>query len=393
MLLPDGLDLEEVRSQLRFRLFERSLSVEDVLLSGECGASAPIAVLNGRLQFRWKSPEAPRTISNLDDAEIMADVLHIEGLESLSREASMEWINFCDSWFLFCQRLSGTGRFPGALCIITFASHLLPTIPNSSVNLAVHWWWGFPSSLEIRLLCRMTSTEGEWNSFGRWREYLLPSLAGGDLLLADYLWDKAHGDQEDVVKSLRSFAEQRNWNGEISKSLGQKIPQISVEQKYRNQSLSPPPALYPFWAYGVLNWSPEYGTELSSAALAVHGDLGEIQHRLWRGQAELLLPVIDSTRLILCMHLTRLYGSNWPTRWKLPIQQEEVEAVRKNPLSCQLGHLRCLLKNYIASQRCWIPLVDILHSMRNRLAHYYPVAYQDFEELCREIEQNVNRTF
>ena len=195
------------------------------------------------------------------------------------------------------------------------------------------------------------------------------------------------------MKYLRSFAEERNWNAEIFGSLAQDILHIPVEQKYRNKSLSPPQDLYRFWAHGALNWSPEYGTETSAALLAVLGRMGEIQHRLWRGQTELLLPVIDSTRLILCTHLTRKYGANWPTRWRLPLDQEEIEAVQNNPLSSQLGHLKSLLKYHIPKERRWVPLIDLLHSMRNRLAHYYPVTYPEFDDLCREIEQNLQRRF
>lgn len=93
------------------------------------------------------------------------------------------------------------------------------------------------------------------------------------------------------------------------------------------------------WAHGALSWTLEFGLELHTAAMAVLGRDEEVKHRLWRGQAELLLPLIDHMRLMVCTDLAHSYGKNWPMRYGLPTSEEEKAAVQASPLACQWGYL------------------------------------------------------
>lgn len=68
----------------------------------------------------------------------------------------------------------------------------------------------------------------------------------------------------------------------------------------------------------------------------------DIDHRLWRGQAALLLPFLDSIRLDLCAELTSLHGRDWPIRWKRPIavDQEPGRGRVQDAVSVRVGASR-----------------------------------------------------
>ncbi|MBF0302141.1 MAG: hypothetical protein HQK73_03805 [Desulfamplus sp.] len=390
VLLPEGIDLEVIREQFRFHLYNQNLSIEDVYLDGNEGKLSPIITLNEQLDFEWKTPNSPRTVSNIKHLKTMADVIHIEGLENKSKEVSLEWIKFYDSWSVFCQQYSYTEPFPGALCIIIHASKLIPLIPSSSVNISVHWWWGFPSSLEIKLLCRMQFGNDAFSCYNRWHEFIISSISGGDIFLADYLWENIHNNSDIIMKSLCAFTDEKKmWKSGIFDTIVKDIVNNSIKQECKNQSIAPPQKFYNLWVYGALYWTPEYGIETSTALIVSLGYLEEFKHRLWRGQAELIIPIIDSARLMICKQFTITYGYDWPTRWECSLLQDKLDSVQKNPMSCQLGHIKYILKKYMQSDWNYLRLVSLLHSIRNRLAHYCPITYQDFDELCSEIELNL----
>jgi hypothetical protein len=132
----------------------------------------------------------------------------------------------------------------------------------------------------------------------------------------------------------------------------------------------------------------EYGYELHSAALAVIDDYDGINHRLWRGQSRLLLPLVDHLRLRICHHLNEKYGKDWPVRWCLPPEDEE-EAVRNNPLACQWGHMVTLFRrgHLRAVKNRWYDIALLSHQIRNKIAHYSPVSFQEYATLFQILDQ------
>jgi hypothetical protein len=118
-------------------------------------------------------------------------------------------------------------------------------------------------------------------------------------------------------------------------------------------------------------YTPEYGEEIHSAIVAVQGDNREITHRLWRGQAALLLPLIDRTRMILCEQLSASYGDAWPSLVQNP----------ESGLCAELGAIEVALTTVLTwnSERDrWLRVVKLARHIRNNLAHYEPISYEDF---------------
>lgn len=143
------------------------------------------------------------------------------------------------------------------------------------------------------------------------------------------------------------------------------------------------------WARGGLTYTPEHGLEVHPALLAYSGHTAEVEKRLWRGQAELLLPMLNEIRLRICTHLTEAYGSDWPFKWEEPAGAYELEQVKATPLAAELGYIFHLFvvagKGHPLNTNSHLSnLVRDAKNVRNQVAHYKPVGYRDFERLCKE---------
>jgi hypothetical protein len=389
ILLPAGIEPEEIWAVLQAELWRRDFTVAEVSLAGIPRERTPVAVLSEALRIAWTPPDTPRTLGNLLATEQLPDIVIVEHLDQVSPRTCQDWVVFLSQWTQACQTRADRGASSTALCMVVPAVTVLPQPPESSVYLAVHWWWGFPSALEMHMLCRSSSEQDGWDPVARWREYVLPAVTGGDVVLATYLWDDLHMGMEGLLGRLCAFAAQRGWTAEALRTWGAGEGMMSASRDYRRIQRLPPVEIRSLWAHGAIGWTLEYGIELHTAALAVLKRREELQHRLWRGQAELLLPCIDQIRLALCDYLTRAHGPDWPVRGHLPESVEEDAAVRHSPLACQWGHLEVLLKHgaFLRAERHWLPLVSIARYVRNEIAHYRPLTFHDFEGMWREIER------
>jgi hypothetical protein len=119
------------------------------------------------LGISWDPPNTPRTIQNLMAIEQLPDLILLEDFDQLPDPACKNWIVFLRQWAQACQTMADRGFLTTALCMVMPAVAVLPEIPESSVYLAVHWWWGFPSALEMHLLCRSSNEHDGWDTTAR----------------------------------------------------------------------------------------------------------------------------------------------------------------------------------------------------------------------------------
>ena len=392
VLLPTGVDPVELKDVIRAELWRRDFELEEVSLAYLLNPRErlPVAALSEALGIGWPS-DTPRTLLNLMETEQLPDIILLDDLDQLPPATCKDWLAFLSQWAQHSQRRIDRGSSITALCVMGPATAILSHLPESSVHLAVHWWWGFPSALETRVLCRSSNEGDGWDTITRWREYVLPALSGNDVSLVDDLWDVFHKDVETLLKHLYTLAGQRGWEASTLQNWGVGKGSITSSSNSGSTPLSPPVDLRLLWAHGAVGWTLEYGIELHPVALAVLGRHDELRHRLWRGQAELLFPLVDRIRLEICNHFTHTYGSDWPVRWSPPISPEEDAAVRQSPLACQWGHLKALLsyETLRRSHQNWFPLISLAHSIRNEIAHYRPITFRDFEGFWREVERTI----
>lgn len=389
VLLPNRINSTEFVDALQAEIWRRDFEFEKISLANLANSQSPTSVttLSSELKIEWPSADTPHTIMNLMETRNLPEVILIEDIDQLPYEECGNWLSFLVQWAEHCQHRTNQGLQITAICVVAPAAAMLDHVPENKIYLVVHWWWGFPSSLEMRFLCRLTTPTDDWDIMTRWREYIVPALAGNDISLAsDFMELDILGDIQTISKHLQTVAEQREWEIENLRTWGLKEDMSFLNTRY---SLAPPRSLRTLWAHGVVDWTLEYGLELHVAVLVILGRQEELSHRLWRGQAELVLPLIDRTRLEICEHFTFLYGSDWPVREYKPESLQEEEAVRENPLACQLGHLEFLLKNasFISSEKRCTKVVSFCRRMRNRIAHYSPISFRDFEGFLQEVEK------
>lgn len=386
-LLPEGVDPSRLRSALWDGLGHWHLHTQEVFIS-QLDAPMPAAALGQALGVNWGAATVPRTVENLLRQTGLPEILFLDGFDELAEENRVQWLQFMVQWAQVCQGRhstdEGDSEIPPALCLLAQASKVPHPPPLTNVKLSIRAWRGIPTTLEMRLLCRLAS-EQDTAPLSRWREHTIPAIAGSDLDLGDYLWDQEYRTGVQLAHVLRAFAQERGWDqAELEAWSVHNLPRSAASWL---ESRPLPPDLYQAWARGIVHWTPEYGLECHSAVLALLNRQEALDHRLWRGQAEFLLPQIDETRLALCDHLNRSYGQDWPHRWQKPETDRELQEVINTPFACQWGHLRSLLqRRELSAERRWQRLANYSWWIRTELAHYRPIALKDYEKFCDEVE-------
>lgn len=382
VLLPMTVDPDWLWSLLDAELWRRHFAAEQVELAGLSTEDGPAEALGQALGVMWPSPSTPRDVASLLACKNLPEVILLDGIENLDEPKQRLWFRLLRQWAQLSQNLPSQSSAPPALCLITRSARVPSDTIESDVRLAVHWWWGFPSTLELMLLCRLAGAESSSRrSDVQWQEHLLPALAGGDVALLAKLWTESPAKIEQVVSCIQEHAQERGWTREKLREWG--AAEFVNASVHRNGRLTeaPPGSARLLWAHGAAHATEEYGIELHSAALSVLDYKSELQHRLWRGQAELLLPILDGIRLDLCSYLTRLYGRDWPVKWFQPEHPREAAAVRENPLACEWSYLDWLVRECSALQqeRRWLPLITPASRVRNTIAHYRTVSCGEYE--------------
>lgn len=394
VLLPVPISADAIWSLVDRELWRRRLSVDSVDLTSYDVHLTPAEIVGEACHVGWLASSA-RDIASLLQSEGLPNVIVLEGIETLAPSARNTWIRFISRWAELSQNMPTATASSSALCAMfrpswsgaVRAQDDSFVLPDSNVKLRIHWWWGFPSALEIKLLCRLAALESGEVSTPGWYEYFLPALVGTDVSLLDRLWvAQPSGNDVSWMTHLREVAEERGWTNDRLKECG--AAGLVGNRTRRNGTLSPepPPSLRALWAQGLVYATDEYGIELHPAALLALGRYDELERRLWREQAGFLFPVLDSIRLDICNYLTERYGKDWPVKWAKPERSEEEEEVRKDPLACQWGYLEWLIRscNQLARERRWLELISSATAARNAIAHYRTVSQRDYEHILEQ---------
>ena len=387
--MPDNLSREMVGRLIRNHIGAMSLSISRLFEPGE---SSPVVASAGAMNISWPSPRTLRTVRNLLRCEGLPDVYYVHRIGRIR-----EWTDFIKGWAEEHHglRTSGDHSAPHLLVVAKLRDFDFQ-LPVCTRGLSFHWWWGFPSALEMRLACRIASIQYSGNdlSTAQWREYVLPGLVGSDVQLAEHMWGHVLDGTDQVVNGLVEY-----WNNleqpEPTSSIDDVIDRVAEVRGGFSVGQGPSEELRRLWASGALAYTPEYGFEVHPALLARSGRTETVEHMLWRGQSELLLPQVNEVRLKVCQDFTATYGSDWPIRWVPPFSDQEVEEVRRSPLGTELGHVNYLLqalgvrnpRHDLYEKRSLGDLVLRAKNLRNEIAHYNPVALRDFKGLCDEREK------
>jgi hypothetical protein len=377
--VPDSTNIQRLHEQLTGQLLHQHVRLP--LVSPPPDVEHLVSFFIQAIRMEWADTRAPMTVANLMSQPKLPPILSLKLPDNLSPATTARWLDFIKQWQRTAEILVNEGELPPALCVLA-RGRTLPQLPTSNDHMQVMWWWGFPAMLEMQLLCREKRDND--SVVAMWREFVLPSLAGNDLGILQALW-RLPDDIDEVMAILQNYATKRGWTPDLITELD---AITLVRTASNNIPTAPPPELVPLWQRGIISWTYENGLELHSAALALVNERDTLQHRVWRGQANLLLPTIDRFRLAVCDHLTANYGADWPIKWDPPLTDAHREAAEENPRSSELGHMAHLLHNApeLKADRRYAGPMRLARDIRNVLAHYTPVEYERFADLMREID-------
>ncbi|MXY82357.1 MAG: hypothetical protein F4Y91_09900 [Gemmatimonadetes bacterium] len=379
-LLPEGVDSSLLRSALLDGL-EHFLHIEKIAIS-DLDAQMPAAALGQAMRVDWNASTTPRTVENLLKKASLPEVLFLEDFNELTEKGRVQWLQFMARWARECQGGDYADTSPPALCLLAEAAKVPYSFSSTKTPLlSIHVWRGIPATAEMQMLCQRVGGQ-DTTPLRYWKEYTIPSIAGSDLELADYLWEEEYCDGRTLAVVLKAFAEKRDWNqAELQAYPVHGPPQGTAYELYDRPLSS---SLHRAWSRGIVHWT-KYGLDCNSAVLAMLGEQEALDFRLWRGLNEFISPSIERTRLALCDHFTKSYGPDWPL-WKKPESNIESQAVSETPFACSWGHLKFLLDDcpeLAQEKRRWYRLVQCLWRIRNELSHGNPISLQEYEEFCR----------
>ena len=389
--LPDTLDPTTIWMHLQEGLYRREFLCAELLVENHTDpAQSFVNLLADSFEVAWENVDTARTLHNLRHGLAKQarapNLIYLYGLDQTANWA--EWLSLVLQWSNETKMLVDSGQLSrrkafSALCVMV-PMRCLPYLRNTELYLSMAWWWGIPSTLETQLLCRLAEQDSSTTSINRWREHVLPALANGDVGLIEYLWNFASElDGTGTLPMLKQFGIQRGWN--YAQLTNWNLHEFQSAKIDYHPVQGAPDGWHAAWAAGMLTWTIEYGLEVHSAALATMDNRDALLHRLWRGQATLLLPLLDQARLTLCNYLTRRYGQDWP-RYHSAGSPEADRAVTDNPMACEWGHLVLLLGcEPLRHERVWQSMAKGARDARNLIAHYEPVTFQVYETLMRDL--------
>ena len=394
VLLPDNLSRAMVGRLIRDRLNTFTAKTFSFTELYDPGESDPVMASAEAMKASWPNDRTLRNVEHLLCCEGLPDLLYVHRIASSCGRCSQPWTEFIEGWAREWNnsRSSANHKVP-TLCVLAKLRDFKFHLPEARPGLTLHWWWGFPSALEMQLTCRVASHQyGDAPEVGRWREHVLPSLVGSDVQLAGQMWDRVGDSPQCLVDELVDY-----WKGleepDAICPIDDLIEVVKTDKCVYRIGQELPLSLRQPWASGALVYTPEYGLEIHPGLLAYTNREKAVEKVLWRGEAEFLLPVVNEIRLRVCDELTEEYGDDWPGKWEKPPNEHGLEQVNLNPHAAELGRIDYLFRSFSGSEGPLSPkrhlsdLVRQAKNVRNQIAHYNPIQLQAYVDLCKEREK------
>lgn len=324
------------------------------------------------------------------------DVIVLCGIETLSPVAARSWARFLSRWSTQVRRRSTDDFISKAFLVPTSDLTFAEAVQEEPFVLQ-RTYWGWIGDIEMRVLARELAHLRSVRGTERlWLETSLVGVAGSDVDVLQWLTDRmATSDSAaGIIANLAEYGRSRGWD-----KLLEKEPEL-LQQAVIGSGLwsnpddrytqDPPVAGRRLWLEGLLDKDRYEGICLHSAAAALRGDTHLVEHRIWRGQARTLLPVLDAVRLEVCEYLSDRHAA-WRTYEFSPTRPADDEAslpragkaawngaAKLDEYPAIVAFVDGLRKKY-GKYRPLYNAVKKLRDSRNQLAHYNPLNRSQFD--------------
>lgn len=382
--------LDSALTECRHRV---SSQVERVVLAHSSQTTSGIAEFVGRelglqrptrLGHTW---DAESIVSHVSSPDILVlDAATRTGYaDSRSEGLTHQLERFCDEWMKACDQWRSERDAIRLLLLVTHLPMEMPVPALTSVRASSRHYWGVLSPLDIRCVAEAFSAEsGAPERQFAWAEAVYAEVAGHDVSLLAILLDAAPDTGDELNGLLQDYGRRLGWNSVSLSSLlpdaacgGSASPILSAES-------TPPNQLRQAWLSGVVSCLRWWGIETHSSAVALLGQWQVLDHRVWRGQARVLMPLLDAVRITLCARLTKYLGPRWPDI--CPPRDSSVVHGEVDDPTTEWGHLLAIWRSSeVQRRRLGVPADDVreLWASRNCLAHHDYLARTSFERVFR----------
>ncbi len=287
------------------------------------------------LLYRRLAPGArPGTVRSaatlLDESQCRGAVVWVDGIR---REQWPAWRAFLAEFESASRGRELTDRMMLVLALHGFSeSEAAP----SDVCLAVREWQGVVTAVDSWIYAARANRERGRSPTQRWlRVATVAHLAMWDPALADWLSDLSSAALLQPLDVLRHYANAQGWQAQESE---------------------------PSWRLGSVGmWDGK--TQLHTAWHAAKEDHQTVLRRVWKAQAQALMPFLEEKRSEL---LTEL---DTPIRARLPFTPKGADVAILDPRDLELGHIQTLIYGSGVDRGTW-RRVDVLRRMRNCLTHF-----------------------
>ncbi|NLV21415.1 MAG: hypothetical protein GXY49_05460 [Syntrophomonadaceae bacterium] len=332
------------------------------------------------------------SIADIMAAENLPEISLVLGVYECAEQDQELWCKAINEWVSEGKKNQACSIYqnPAAL-LIPLHNTMLEERLVVDVFLGFEWFWGWYSQAELRLIARSTCRDLGFSTEGAlWAQYVFVELAGldPDLLKWLLLNGSIRDGVAELINCLCSYGEKQGWDKQwLTQTLSTGYTGNLARQ--HNSTLCPPRSLIPIWEKGILNGTPEDGILLSSAALAMLGRKHELEHRVWTGQARLLLPLLDEARRKSCLYLLEQF-QDWSAYCK---EQAGIYGRGEADEIDDSGLAEYATIEAFLNKRSWnnprskrlLDSVHKLRSVRNQLAHYRSLSGEDFINTLKQI--------
>lgn len=255
--------------------------------------------------------------------------------------------------------------------------------PPSNLMLAHHFWWGILSSVDIDYATESCMSDYPPSCIAEY--YWLWAMCRGVAKIDPYL------AQLIVEMSPKSIEELCDIVSNIRSDSFTEIPHSFFnypEMPLRTVKINPPAngALRDLWKGGYLDWHDGSGVILHPYLLSSCGFQQEITRMVWKGQVQIILPLVEQVRQSLIFWLVREFGVDWHAKLVGPLPDEELSGLTGEigPLCHYLFGNRSPLRRSSFSKMS--DMAWKWRNIRNDISHGRPISFDQISDACNAFD-------
>ena len=364
VMLPEPMMVSLPISLLTKRLASRGLgSLSEVSLSNSNQEDILDAIVE---ELGIDICEVPNVESFLDRSDLPSRYIAITGIEY----GGISWMTSLSTILLKAGEHAQVSEQHNFNLIVLVSPQFSP--PKDNVKLARHFWWGILSSVDIDCVTERSMVDYKPDSIAEhyWLRALCRGVAKCDPLLSQIIVEtspKSVDDLCDIIINLGS-----NEFPDIPLNCF-RLPELQLG----TDRIKPPRngKMRELWSGGYLDWQDGSGLIFHPYVLAACGRRQEIERLVWKGQIQIILPVVEQARQTIIYWLTREYGEEWAIKLAGHLSEQDMSGLTSEigPLCYFLFKSNSHIKRYnfgLMSNMAWK-----WRDIRNEISHGRPVSY------------------